>query len=120
LALAVDLGLDSDAEETAQAAMQLRAELLELDVDSVESAADGDPPQGAKGIEAVAAGTLIIKLVESSGLRALAAVISGWLDRDKSRSIKLQIGSDVLELTGASSADQSRLIEHWIMHHGEQ
>jgi hypothetical protein len=119
LTLEVNVGRDGDAADIEHAATQLRTELLELDVDSVERVSAGDIPSGAKGIEAAALGALIVKWVDSSGLRALAAVLGNWLDRDKNRSIKLRIGGDVLELTGLSPADQSRLIEHWITHHGE-
>ena len=119
LILEVDVGRDGDADDVEHSATQLRTELLELDVDSVEHAYTGDIPSGAKGVEAAALGALIIKWVGSSGLQALAAVLANWLDRDKSRSIKLRMGEDVLELTGLSSADQSRLIEYWIMHHDE-
>lgn len=44
----VAVGPDTDAEEVAEATLQLRRELLDFDVDAVEPAGGGEPPQGAK------------------------------------------------------------------------
>lgn len=120
LTLEINVGADSDADEIDHAARQLRNELLELDVDSVEPASADDVPAGAKGVDAAAFGALIVQWAGSSGLHALATVLADWLNRDKSRSIELQMGEDVIVVSGISAADQSRLIEQWIMRHGEQ
>jgi hypothetical protein len=47
----------------------------------------------------------------------LAAVISaagGWLAGRHRRSVRLEVDGDVLELTGASSAQQQRLVDAWL------
>jgi hypothetical protein len=56
LGIQVELGPDADAEEVAEATLQLRRELLDLDVDSVNLAAAGQPPPGTRGVELAALG----------------------------------------------------------------
>jgi hypothetical protein len=49
IGIRVDAGPDADAGEVAEATLQLRHELLDLDVDAVEPAPGGDPPPGTRG-----------------------------------------------------------------------
>lgn len=62
LELRVDLELDpeADALELEDSTLDLREELLELDVESVERPASGPPPEGAKSAEVVLGATLIV------------------------------------------------------------
>jgi hypothetical protein len=51
----------------------------------------------------------------------LQSIIDGlrsWLGRQHARSIKLTLDGDSLELTKASTAEQDRLVELWVMRHG--
>jgi hypothetical protein len=58
----VSAGPEAEDEEVAEATSQLRRELLELDIGSVERARAGDPPSGTKAIELVALGTLLVNV----------------------------------------------------------
>src|SRR4051794_2678851 len=72
----------ADLDEIDRAGHQLRAELIELDVDSVVAAPSGEPPAGAKGADWVAISELIVTLSASGGV--LATVVAGvrdWLLR---------------------------------------
>ena len=109
---------DTDAEELAQLAGLLRAELLDLDVDAVQQPARGEAPEDSKGDAWSAAGELVVRLVASP--EVLALIIGGvrsWLRRSRVRSIKLTLDGDALEVSGASSAEQDQLIDLWMTRH---
>jgi hypothetical protein len=118
LAAVVDAGPEVDDEQAFDLAQRLRGELLELDLDAVEPLSAGAAPEGAKAIEALAIGGLLIKgVLNSSLLRSVVTVTTAWLGRQQARSVKLTLGGDTLELTGVSSEEQSRLVDQWIAHH---
>ena len=116
----VQVGIDTgaDAEELDELASRLRRQLLELDVVSVERARAGEAPPGTRAIEGLAVGTLIAKFVASSGLlKAMVGTIQSWLSGQRGHTVKLTLGGDALEITGASSSEQERLINLWIDRH---
>ena len=118
LSVELQAGPDADAEELAELAGRLRAELLDLDVDDVRPPASGEPPRESKGGGWLAAGELVVQLVASA--QALMSVIAGvrsWLGRNSARSVKLTIGGDALEVSGVSSAGRDRLIDLWVARH---
>lgn len=120
LAALLDGGPDRDGEELFGLTQGLREELLELDVDDVELAADGAAPDGSKGPELLALGGLAIKFVLSSSvLKSVVDTTVAWLGRQEARSVKLTLDGDTLELTGVSSEEQSRLVEQWIVRHAD-
>jgi hypothetical protein len=117
LAVQVAVGPDSDAEEIARATLQLRRELLDLDVDAVEAPRAGEPPPGSKGVNVAALGALVVNIADSQLLAAVVTAVRSWLAGSSRRSIKLQLGSDALELTGVSSKEQRRLTDEWLARH---
>jgi Effector Associated Constant Component 1 len=114
----VELGVpDADPAELDEITAKLRRELLELDVDSVERAPAGEAPDGSRGIP-LALGALVVKFAAPKLLAALVGVIKSWASRHGgARSVKLTMNGDSLEVTGASSEEQDRLIESWIDRH---
>jgi hypothetical protein len=72
----LSIGVDEDADqpELAELTTWLRQELLELDVESVESVKMGEIPLGAKGLEAIGIGALVVRLAQSTGM--LKAVVN--------------------------------------------
>lgn len=105
----------SDEEELAHLTYALRHELSDLDVEDVELAVGGTAPPGSKGVELMALGTLIVKLVRTAGgLPNLVGVIASWIERTSARSVRIDMNGDVLEVTGLSSSDQRALIEAWL------
>ena len=117
LGVQVVVGPDGDAEEIAEATIQLRRELLALDVDAVEAPSGGVPPPGAKAVDVAALGALIVHLANSQLLGAVVSAVGAWLGGSPRRSIKLELDGDALELTGVSSKEQRRLTDEWLARH---
>src|SRR6266536_1249997 len=117
LGVHVGIGPDADAEEVAEATAQLRRELLDLDVDAVELPPAGEPPPGSRAVDLAAIGALVVTVAQSPLLASVLAAVRSWLAGSQRRSIKLELGGDVLELTGVSSDQQRRLIDEWLRRH---
>lgn len=115
----------ADAERQTELAHMLRTELLQLDVEDVRPVTTGPPPPGARGLDAAAVGALLVTLGQSAGgLRAVIATVTSWLSRGGAgRSVRIEVGGDVLEISGGSQAAEARLIDLFIQRHttaGEQ
>jgi hypothetical protein len=97
----------------------LRDELVQLDVDGVSPVREGEAPEGARGLDVVALGGLVVSLGTSQTLRAVVTAVRGWLRRSPQvpRTVRVEMAGDVLELTGATSADQERLVELFLSRH---
>lgn len=117
LGVQVAVGPDGDAEEIAEATLQLRRELLDLDVDAAEVPGAGEPPPGSKAVDVATVGALVLNLADSQLLAAVVAAVRSWLGGSSRRSIKLELGGDALELTGVSSKEQRRLTDEWLARH---
>ena len=117
LGIQVELGPDADDEEVAEATLQLRRELLDLDVDSVDLPTASQPPPGTRGVELAALGALLVSVTQSQLLAPVLAAVRSWLGGSPQRSIKLELEGDTLELTGISSTEQRRLVDEWLQRH---
>ena len=117
LGVQVGVGSDADDEEVAEATLQLRRELLDLEVDAVELASAGDAPPGTRGVELAALGALLVTVSQSQLLGPVVAAIRSWLSGGPQRSIKLELDGDAIELTGVSSKEQRRLVDEWLRRH---
>lgn len=118
LVVNLDAGPEADDEDLAYRTHQLRRELLELDVESVDLVRADEAPPGAKVVEPFSWGTLIITLAASGGvLVPTINTIQAWLLRDEQRSVTLEIDGDKLEIKGISSKEQQRLINEWLNRH---
>ena len=120
LGIQVAVGRDADAQEVAEATLQLRRELLDLDVDAVEPQAGGEPPPGTRAVELAALGALAVTISQSELLAPILAAVRWWLADAPQRSIKLELDGDTLELTGVSSKEQQRLTGEWLRRHTSQ
>jgi hypothetical protein len=117
LGVQVAVGPDSDPDEVAQATLQLRHELLDLDVHAAEAPGAGEPPPGSRAVDVAALGALVVNIADSQLLAAVVAAVRSWLAGSSRRSIKLQLDGDALELTGVSSREQRRLTDEWLSRH---
>jgi hypothetical protein len=117
LGIQVAVGPDADPEEVAEATLQLRRELLDLDVEAVELPRGGEPPPGTRAVELAALGALVVTVGQSPLLGPVVAAVWAWLAGAPQRSIKLELGGDTLELTGLSSKEQRRLVDEWLGRH---
>jgi hypothetical protein len=118
LALEVTASSDIDPEELAALVRRLRGELLELDVDTVVPLTAGEAPDGAKGVELLAIGGLLIEFVlQPEMLSSIIKGVQSWLRRQSEHSVKLTLDGDSIEVTGVSSEQQNRLIDLWVARH---
>ena len=106
---------DSDAEELADLAGGLCAELLATDAASVAPVTADAAPVGAKGL-GTAAGWLVAQVGTLDGLRAAVAAVRGWARRT-GRTVEVSIGGDVLKVTGVTSQQQGEIIDAWLARH---
>ena len=106
---------DSDAEELADLAAELHAELLSVDGSSVAPLPAGAGPEGAKGLGDVA-GWLVAQFGTLDGLRAVVTTVHGWVSRT-GRSVEVSIDGDVLQVTGVTSHQQGEIIDAWLARH---
>ncbi|MFB9239946.1 hypothetical protein ACFFWC_31215 [Plantactinospora siamensis] len=110
----------ADPERVAALTGYLRDELRQLDVAEVRALPGSEPPPGSRAFDAVAVGGLLVTLGRSAeGLRSVVGAIRAWLSRGDGvrRTVRLELGGDVLELSEASAADQQRLIELFVRRH---
>jgi Effector Associated Constant Component 1 len=109
--ISVNLSLPNDItpEEKEDAISQLRRELLETDVDSVESDTDASAPAGAKGLPP-GLDTLLITLAGSgSVLGAVIKMIAGW-SSDRKGTATVKFNGHEFTFTNLGLEDQHALV----------
>jgi hypothetical protein len=112
----------ADAERLDAVTRTLRRELDELDVERVSSLRVGEAPEGSRAIEIAAVGALLVTLGNSaSALGKVVGAIRDWLGRTPGpvRTVRLELGGDVLELSQASATEQDRLVELFVSRHAQ-
>jgi hypothetical protein len=116
IAIAVSLEADADSAELEDATSQLRRELLELDVDDVKAPSAGAAPPGTRGPAAAEIGTLLVAAGHAA-IGPIVGAIQAWVARRASRSVKLTIDGDSIEVSNVSREDQRELIESFLARH---
>jgi hypothetical protein len=111
----VDAGPDALDEELVDLSLRLRNELDEID-GAVVAVAPGStaPPPGAKSGDPAEWGTLLVSAVTSGALTAVLRTAHAWIARQRGGTVHVRIGDDELVLSGASTADQQRVVEDWL------
>lgn len=117
LVVAPDPELDPEAGE--RVTRRLRAEIADLDVESVRPGPSAPAPAAAKGTDAVALGAVIVALSASGGVfTALVETVRDWLARSSARHrVSLTIDGDTIELERVSAAERRDLIDAYIRRH---
>lgn len=121
LVLDIDAGPETDLEQLADLTLQLREELWELDLHTVDLVRTGEMPERAKVGDPIAWGDLMVTLVTSgAALVTLINTLKVWLTPHQRRdfSVTIEIDGDRLEVTGISSEEQQYLIDAWLRRHG--
>jgi hypothetical protein len=115
LILNIDLGEEADDDTLDRATRELRSELLELDVNSVDFVKSGESPEGAKSAEAVTIGSLAVILLPTL-IPKLLEYLQSWSLRAESRkiSIKTQVGDRSIELEYSPSAISAGELEQLV------
>jgi hypothetical protein len=104
-----------DQEYLDELASSLRAMLLDADVVDVRPLQGSEAPAGAKAGEVAVIGTLLVTLAQSTeAFTTVVHAVRNWLAGHPSRIVKLQVDGNVIELTGATSVEQRRLIDLFI------
>jgi Effector Associated Constant Component 1 len=119
IVIAVRLDTDADGAELELATSQLRRELLELDVDDVKAPRGGEAPPGARGVGAAEIGTLLVAAGRVA-IGPIVAAIQSWVARRASRSVKLTIDGDSIEVSNVSPEDQRELIQSFLARHAPE
>ena len=117
LVIAPDPELDPETAE--RLARRLRAEIADLDVESVRPGPGAPAPDGAKGSDAVTLGAVLVALSASGGVfTALIETLRDWLGRSSARHrVSLTIDGDTIELERASAAERRDLVDAYIRRH---
>jgi hypothetical protein len=103
-----------DPGELAELTGRLRLELLDLDVQAVDPVAEGDVPEGAKGLPAIA-GWLVVHLGRE-GLSTVLGQLADWVSHND-RTVEVTVGGDVLKLGRATREQQDKIIDAWLAQH---
>jgi hypothetical protein len=122
LLLVVEPDADLDPDDAERLVRQLRAEVAELDVESVGPAVGGAVPAGAKAADAVTLGALVVALSASGGVfTALIETLRDWLGRQSARHrIAVTIDGDTIELERASAEQKEALLAAYVQRHSGQ
>ena len=112
----------SDQTRLDQLGRLLRDELRQLDLTDVRPGPSKPAPPGARGVDASTVSTLAVALLGSGGLPAVIMAVRAWLDRghEAPRSIRVEVDGDVLELSGATTAEHDRLVSLFLTRHAEK
>jgi hypothetical protein len=89
--LLIELSLEGgDPAELDELTRQLRAEVEELNVDSVEQVSAGDAPQGTKAVDLAAIGQMAITLAPTI-IPPLFELLRSWVERKPSTPVKVRV-----------------------------
>src|SRR5262249_47953981 len=101
----------ADARVVEQQTADLVRELREVRGVAVERATT-EAPEGAKGLDVAAIGSLLVSFAGPPGaaIAAVAAVLKAWVGRDQGRKIRVKIGDREIEIDGASPEAEKKLI----------
>jgi hypothetical protein len=110
---------DADEEQIADAAAALLAEISELDIDGAEFLSRQVVTDGSRGTDVEQTSALLVTLAGAGSiLRPLIGLLRDWLSRrGGSGKIRMEIGSDKIELTAASDELQRRALDAFISRH---
>ena len=108
----IDAHLGPD--DRTELALRLAVELRKFGIEVTE--AEGGPSQpGARGIDALQAGVLIVQVAAELGLlRRLIDYVRGWHERSEVGDVDITLGQAHLSARGIDKEQEDRLIEHFI------
>ena len=89
--LLIEVSLEGgDAAELDELARQLRAEVEELNVDSVEQVSAGTAPAGTKAVDFAAIGQMAVTLAPTL-VPPLFELLKSWVERKPSTPVKVKV-----------------------------
>ena len=105
---------DIDQAELAALTRRLREELLAADVVDVDVPSLGAAPEGAKGVDVMAWGTLVVSFVNARAVQQVISIVQGWLGRHDGSSITVKDADGSITIGNATPEERRRLIEEWV------
>lgn len=109
----IDAGSNVNDEELAEFTMQLKENIKELDVESVDLIKEDKIPKNARTGDVVTWGQLIVDL-SPAVIPILIMTLKSYLDRIKPATIRIRDGKgNELEMTGNPSKKQQQMIHKW-------
>jgi tetratricopeptide (TPR) repeat protein len=120
--LSIRTASDHDAAGNADQTRLLHDALLTLDVDAIDPVRVEDAPGGTKCVALSQPGLLTVLVSRSpETLRAVLGMVSAWLrQKPGSKSVKIELARDVLELSPETAGQREQLIESWIARNSRQ
>jgi hypothetical protein len=115
LYLQVDTQAEIAPDELDHLVRQLRRDISELDVESVEPVSQGPVPAGAKSADALALGSLAVVLLPSL-VPKLVDFLQNWLLRGENRNVKLklQVAGNAVEVEYAPNGMSASDVQHLV------
>jgi hypothetical protein len=101
---------DDDPSERDNLYLNLREELLSLDIEDAEFSVDPTRPAGAKA-DPASITEIVVALAGSRVLLQVAAFLRDWVKRSAKRKIVVRDGDRTLEITGATTRDNREVID---------
>ena len=115
--LFIELSVEGgDANELDELTRQLRAEVEELNVDSIEQVSLGIAPKGTKAVDFAAMGQMAVSLAPAV-VPPLFDLLKSWVDRKPSTpvKIKVKVGNRIAQIeydpTKTSAKDQEAIMK---------
>ncbi len=118
LLLVLQLEGDAGSDEAELLGRQLRAELVQLDIEAAIPVSSGAAPEGAKGAAADWSALVVTFSVAGGVFTSVIAVARDWLARHGSaQRITMTIDNDAIVLDHASAQEREELISTWVRRH---
>jgi hypothetical protein len=102
----------ADAKELDELTRSLSNELSQIEVQSVERISEGQAPAGGKG-DPFTIGWLAVTLTPILAKKVFD-ILADWAKRATGRTIKVTLGQNTIELSGASEKERQTLLNEWL------
>jgi hypothetical protein len=116
--ISINGGGNADPEELQRLSLQLRRELLGLDVQDVTVPQTTTSEARTKAGDALTWGSLLVTLGAAKDiLPSVIGVVQSWLARESEHSVTMEVDGEKLVLTGASSDQVQQFVDQWFKRH---
>jgi hypothetical protein len=102
----------ADARELDDLTRNLSNELRQVEVHSVERISKDEAQPGSKG-DPFTIGWLAVTLTPIVAKKVLD-VLADWTKRKNNRTVKVTLGQNTIELSGASAKERAQLLDKWL------